>query len=372
MTPSRLLHSRPLLVALATVVLLAIAGTTYGYTAMSKSVNLSLDGRSQQVTAMGSTVGDILDAEGITVGEHDVVAPGLDEQVTDGSSISVQFGRPLELDVDGDKQTYWVTSTKVADALGEIGRRFAGADLSTSRGGTIDREGLQLSIVTPKKLTFALAGKKPVTRNVTALTVSDALQEMGVELDKHDVTRPARGAEVTDGDKIVFTDVRVVTKKVKGETVDFGTVNQDDASMLEGDTEVVRSGATGLRNVTYRLVFRNGELKVRKVVSQDVLRAPVDELVKVGTKAAPAPTSNYVPGGSVWDAIAACESGGNWAANTGNGYYGGLQFNLGTWRAYGGVSRPDLTSREYQISIAEKVRAASGGYGAWPHCGAGH
>jgi len=73
---------------------------------------------------------------------------------------------------------------------------------------------------------------------------------------------------------------------------------------------------------------------------------------------------------STWDRVAECESGGNWAINTGNGYYGGLQFSLGTWRAYGGVSRPDLTSREYQISIAEKVRAAEGGYGAWPVCGA--
>jgi hypothetical protein len=70
-----------------------------------------------------------------------------------------------------------------------------------------------------------------------------------------------------------------------------------------------------------------------------------------------------------WDAVAQCESGGNWAANTGNGYYGGLQFNLGTWHAYGGPGRPDQQSRETQISIAEKVRDASGGYGAWPVCG---
>jgi hypothetical protein len=140
--------------------------------------------------------------------------------------------------------------------------------------------------------------------------------------------------------------------------------------MYEGDTKVVRTGADGVRNVTYRLVFRNGELLVRKVLHQHVLRAPVDEIVKVGTKSQPVSTPNYASGGSAWDRIAACESGGNWAANTGNGYYGGLQFNLGTWRSYGGVSRPDLTSREYQISIAEKVRAASGGYGAWPVCGA--
>ncbi|MCW2850367.1 MAG: resuscitation-promoting factor, partial [Nocardioides sp.] len=148
-------------------------------------------------------------------------------------------------------------------------------------------------------------------------------------------------------------------------------------SLLEGRSTVARSGSAGVRDVTYRLVYRNGDLADRKVLRQKVLRAPVDKIIKVGTKQAPAPApaapaANYASGSSVWDQIAACESGGNWATNTGNGYYGGLQFNLGTWQSYGGVSRPDLTSREYQISIAEKVRAASGGYGAWPHCGAGH
>ena len=70
------------------------------------------------------------------------------------------------------------------------------------------------------------------------------------------------------------------------------------------------------------------------------------------------------------DKIAACESGGNWAANTGNGYYGGLQFNLSTWQSYGGSGRPDQNSREAQIAVAERVRDAEGGYGAWPVCGA--
>lgn len=69
-----------------------------------------------------------------------------------------------------------------------------------------------------------------------------------------------------------------------------------------------------------------------------------------------------------WDQVAKCESGGNWAINTGNGYYGGLQFSLSTWRAYGGPGYPHQQSRETQIAIAEKVRAATGGYGSWPHC----
>lgn len=69
-----------------------------------------------------------------------------------------------------------------------------------------------------------------------------------------------------------------------------------------------------------------------------------------------------------WDAIAACESGGNWAINTGNGYYGGLQFTLGTWRGNGGSGMPHQASRAEQIRVAENV-LRSQGIGAWPVCG---
>lgn len=69
-----------------------------------------------------------------------------------------------------------------------------------------------------------------------------------------------------------------------------------------------------------------------------------------------------------WDAVANCESGGNWAINTGNGYYGGLQFNMGTWRANGGSGSPHNASREEQIRVANNV-LHSQGIGAWPSCG---
>jgi LysM repeat protein len=72
-----------------------------------------------------------------------------------------------------------------------------------------------------------------------------------------------------------------------------------------------------------------------------------------------------------WDAVAECESGGNWQINTGNGFYGGLQFTQGTWQAYGGSQyavRADLASRSQQIAVAERVLAGQG-IGAWPVCG---
>ncbi|GGF26091.1 transglycosylase family protein [Williamsia phyllosphaerae] len=74
-------------------------------------------------------------------------------------------------------------------------------------------------------------------------------------------------------------------------------------------------------------------------------------------------------GGHNWDAVAACESGGNWAIDTGNGFSGGLQFTPSTWAANGGSGSPANASREEQIRVAENV-LASQGPGAWPVCGA--
>jgi hypothetical protein len=83
---------------------------------------------------------------------------------------------------------------------------------------------------------------------------------------------------------------------------------------------------------------------------------------------APAPAASSA-GGSTWDALAQCESGGNWSINTGNGYYGGLQFSQGSWEAAGGTGSPANASREEQIRVAENLQASQG-WGAWPACSA--
>ncbi|MCU1548448.1 MAG: transglycosylase [Arthrobacter sp.] len=72
---------------------------------------------------------------------------------------------------------------------------------------------------------------------------------------------------------------------------------------------------------------------------------------------------------STWDSLAQCESSGNWAINTGNGYAGGLQFSPSTWAAYGGTGSAANASREQQIAVAERVQAGQG-WGAWPACAA--
>ena len=91
--------------------------------------------------------------------------------------------------------------------------------------------------------------------------------------------------------------------------------------------------------------------------------------VSLGVLAGPASAA----GPNNWDVVAQCESGGNWATNTGNGYYGGLQFSQSTWAAYGGTayaSRADLATKAQQIAVAERTLDAQGP-GAWPTCGRG-
>ena len=107
---------------------------------------------------------------------------------------------------------------------------------------------------------------------------------MDVKVEKRDIVKPGLGKELDDGDHVVFTDIRVVTKRVKAETIDFDTIEREDSSMLEGKTDVIRAGEKGSRDVTYKRTFRNGKLVATKVVTQKVLDAPRDQIVAVGTK----------------------------------------------------------------------------------------
>ena len=108
----------------------------------------------------------------------------------------------------------------------------------------------------------------------------------------------------------------------------------------------------------------SGLTPVAVAASQSGAAAPVNP-PQVGIPEPPPPPAE--PPYGVWDRLAQCESSGNWSINTGNGYYGGLQFTLSTWRAYGGTGYPHQNSRAEQIRVAENVLAGQG-WGAWPAC----
>lgn len=109
---------------------------------------------------------------------------------------------------------------------------------------------------------------------------------------------------------------------------------------------------------------RQEEARQRAAAEEAARREEAD---RQATREAAAPSGSS--SGVNWDAIAACESGGNWSINTGNGYYGGLQFSLASWRGVGGSGYPHEASRGTQIALAERLARQGGVMAHWPHCG---
>ena len=365
-----------LVLSLSLATVLAVVAGTRAYTSLHKTVTLSLDGEQKEISTFADDVGAVLADEGIELSGRDVIAPSTESQVSDGTRIAVRFARPLDLTVDGDEQRYWVTATSVGDALGQLGKRYTGAELSASRSRFISLDGLDVAVSTPKAITVVSAkGKRRVVS--TAPTVDDALQQLRLEADGNDEVSPAPERRLTDGMTVRFTAIkRRITTTVEG--VDHRTIVKYSDRMYEDKERTVRSGQDGRQRVKVRKVWADGDLRSTQVLKRTEVAAPVSTILVRGTKERPepepapepAPSTDYSSGSTVWDSLAQCESGGNWAINTGNGYYGGLQFNLSTWQAMGGSGYPHENSREEQIAVAERLLAANGGYGAWPACSA--
>ena len=207
------------------------------------------------------------------------------------------------------------------------------------------------------------------------------------------------------------------TQKVTTETVDatdpHGSVQQESGDLPEGETKVATAGVDGVVRTTYEVTTVGGKEISRTPVAQVVVTKKVDEVVLVGTGAAkkqeskqgrpqtqgqaqpqgqsqgqtPKPsesssgsggsggsasggsagTTSGEAGDDVWAKLAQCESGGNPAANTGNGFYGMYQFTLETWQSLGGTGYPHEADAATQTAMAKKLQAQAG-WGQWPGC----
>jgi resuscitation-promoting factor RpfB len=356
-------------------VLAGVVGGTAAFAtaANGTTVNLLVDGQSKQVHTTASNVQGVLKGAGYRVNDHDIVAPAANAKIHGGEKIVLNRGRLLHLNIDGRKTDVWTTAPTVADALAQLG--YSASDfVSVSRSTRLPLDPTSIELRAPKVVTVAYDGKKR-TVHTTDATVGQLLTDLHVRLSSRDRVVPAVSTVIKH--RQVITIERIAGRHVVvRESIPFSVTKQNDATMYQGDTKVITPGVAGSASATYSEVYRNGKLVRRTLMSRHVLTAPRAQVEKVGTKAravapaAPAPAAST--SGLNWDAVAACESGGNWAINTGNGFYGGLQFDYGTWLAYGGgayAQTANLASREEQITVATRLYAARGS-SPWPVCGA--
>ena len=148
---------------------------------------------------------------------------------------------------------------------------------------------------------------------------------------------------------------------------DFGYTGDDNWRRLYNANASIDNPDLIVPGQKLRIPDRNDKVRARKLPTVTTT-APRRE-ASASRSSAPEPAVEAAPSTSVWTQLAACESGGNWAANTGNGYYGGLQFSLATWQGLGGSGYPHEASASTQIAMGQRLQAQQG-WGAWPGCAA--
>ena len=271
-------------IAQAAVVTSLVAGAV-GVSHLDKSVTVSVDGKSSTVHAFGSTVGDILKKQDISIREHDVVVPAPSTKVADGQKIVVRYGRKLTVTIDGRTRDYWTTATTVSAALQELGIRADSAKLSASRSMSLGRQGLVLSVTTPKTVVVRVDGKNR-TATTTGATVADVLSELQITKDADDRVKPGATTAVTPGLSIAV--LRVTSRNIKEtQAIAAPVTRKKDASLYVGQTKTLKAGAAGAKVVTYKVVRVDGKIESKKVVTATVTQVPVDAPRGRGQQAPP-------------------------------------------------------------------------------------
>ena len=351
------------LIALNLAVLLVVAGGTAAFGVMNKTVTLTVDGQTETVRTFGGHVADVLKSKGIALAGDDIVNPAPSHEVANGDDITVNYARPLTLSVDGKSESQIVYSATVRDVLDIFGVTPAtGAYVSAKPETKVPRKGMDLVVSNPKKLKVVADG---TTKDIStaAPTVEAVLKVAGVELDFNDEVMPGKEALVATDAKLKVVRIETETK-TEEVVVKFPVEVSNDSSMAKGETKIVTAGKPGTRSEMVTVTTADGKVRDRVVLESTLMRQPVKQVEKRGTQEAPS-----VASGSVWDKIAQCESGGNWQINTGNGYYGGLQFSAPTWQSVGGSGLASDHTREEQIKRATILQQRSG-WGQWGCAGA--
>lgn len=349
------------------LVLSALVLGVVAFTGNNKSVTLNVDGKVSSVQTFGNTVDQVVKAAKVDLKAEDRVSPALDTSVQNGSIINVNLAKAVTVSLDGAQRTVNTTAPNVEGLVSELGVASASA-VSQPKDTQLAVSGSFVSIMTPKTVSLIVDGQSSA-KTTTAADVATVLGDAGVVLGPNDRVSQPNSAPVVQN--MVIKVSRVDTSKTATETenVPFDTVTTEDPAQFTDQKTVTQEGVLGLLSKKFKLVLVDGREASRTLVSSDVTVNPVSAKVTVGTKERPKPAGAVAsgptgaPNEAMWDKIAQCESGGNWAINTGNGYYGGLQFDIQTWIGSGGgayAPNASQASKAQQIDIANRVYAQRG------------
>ena len=345
---------------------LTVAGS-YAVSA-HKTVTLSVDGSPMTVSTMKSRVIDVVHENGFTVDGRDDLYPAPNQPVHRADTIVLRRSKPLEVSMDGqESKKMWTTASTVGEALKQLSLTDA-APAAASRSSRLPLAGMALPVVSAKDVHIDDGGAISDQR-LAAPNVGKLLAAAGAPLEQGDKVDPPPLTPITEGMPITVTRIRL-QKVTERKPLPPPAQRIEDPTMNMSHQVVEDPGTPGTQDVTFDVSIVNGVETGRLPVANEVLTPARPSVLRVGAKQGTEVPP--IPDAGVWDVVASCEAGGNWHINTGNGFFGGVQFDQNTWERSGGLRyapRADLATREEQIAVAEVTRARQG-WGAWPVCGA--
>ncbi len=321
--------------------------------AAAQSVAIEVDGDVIEVNTYAGTVEEALEAADVEVGPHDEVSPSLSQPVEDGLEVSIVRAVPVTLEFRDHVRELPVAGETVHDVVVAAGLGgVEGLSIQPAPDTPLE-EGTHVEVTQPVRVRVTADDQTTMVRLRRGGTVADALDLANVKVRESDDLSMPRGTDLTGRAPgvVEVTVTRIDTREVTEEvTLSYEEEVRYTSDRYEDEQVVVQAGAEGLRVDTYRETLVDGEVTERELVSQEVRTEPTARIVEVGTaeRPPPPPPPSYSSDGSVWDRLAQCESGGNWHINTGNGYYGGLQFSLSTCRRVGGSPARGVEGRADQ------------------------
>ncbi|MBE4717088.1 resuscitation-promoting factor [Pseudarthrobacter sp. AB1] len=353
------------------VVLCALVLGLVAFVGNNKTVTLNVDGKVTSVQSFGGTVGQVVKSASVELKSADRVSPPADAKVENGTVINVNMAKAVKVSLDGSEKTINTTAPDVAGLVTELGVASS-SSVSVPKDAQLAVAGSFVSISTPKSVSIVADGKV-ATATTTAGTVAQVLEDAGITLGVDDRTSQPGNAHVVNNMVVKVSRVDTSQTAATTENVAFDSMTTESAELFKGEKKVTQAGVAGKVDKSFKLVMVDGREASRTLVSETVSVPAVTEKVTVGTKAKPAAvaaagtnTGAAAPAmmnEAMWDKIAQCESTGNWSINSGNGYYGGLQFDIRTWIGSGGgayAPNASLATKAQQIDIANRVYAQRG------------
>ncbi|MGM0838782.1 MAG: ubiquitin-like domain-containing protein [Bacillota bacterium] len=252
------------------------------------AVKVNVDGEEVSLRTHAKTVADILKELNITVRAEDHLHPSENTKVTDSMQIVWNPAKEVELVIDDDKQKVWTTAKTVKELLNQKEIKLAEHDkLNVSLNDSIKDE-LVIEIEKAFQVTLNVAGEEQQVWS-TSTTVADFLEQQEITLNDLDRVEPSLEELVANNSVVNVTRVEKVTDVVE-ETIDHGVVTKNDGNLDKGKEKVVQEGQHGTVAKHYEVVLENGKEVSRELIKEETLKETMDKIVAVGTKAPPAPT----------------------------------------------------------------------------------